>query len=72
MKLFKKLIMLSLPAFSLILFSGCAAGAATAGYALKSQCADSLTSDAEQRIVDRAKREMMAEMNLTHSSMHQE
>lgn len=42
--------------------SSCAAGAATAGYAIKAQSADGLTAPAEQRIIDRAKKEMMWEM----------
>lgn len=60
MKVFNKLVTLAM--LSLIL-SGCAAGAATAGYALKAQSSDGLTADAEQRIVDRAKREIKAEMS---------
>lgn len=48
---------------SLVILSGCAAGAATAGYALKAQSADSLTAAAEQRIVERTKREIMSEMS---------
>lgn len=52
--------------FAIVLFAaltGCAAGSATAAYSVKAQTADNLTSDAEQRIVDRAKREALAEMN---------
>lgn len=51
--------------------SSCAVGAATSatsGYAIKSQSADSLTAEAEQRIVDRTKREIMAEMNTSHQN----
>ena len=60
MKCFFKLIAL----FSVMsILSGCAAGAATAGYALKAQSADSLTASAEQRIVDRAKMEIMTELS---------
>lgn len=59
MKLFYKLMLISLSILSL---TGCAAGAATAGYALKAQSADSLTANAEQRIVERTKREIMAEL----------
>ncbi len=42
--------------------TGCAAGSATAGYALKSQSADSLTASAEERLVNRVKREIMQEI----------
>jgi hypothetical protein len=63
----RKLIALSIPTLSLALLSSCAAGAATAGYALKAQSADSLTTDAEQKIVERAKREIMNELSNTNS-----
>lgn len=62
----KKIMILSLPLVLAALFSGCALGAAsavTAGYSLKSQSADSLTVEAEQRIVDRVKREVKAEIH---------
>ena len=59
MNIVNKLMVFS---FSILILSGCAAGAATAGYALKAQSADSLTADAEQRIIDRAKREVMADI----------
>lgn len=62
MKLLNKLMMTAFSLLSLTAMSGCAAGAATAGYALKAQTADSLTASAEQKIVDRAKREAIAEM----------
>lgn len=62
MKLFAKLLTVSLSIMSLAVLTGCAAGAATAGYALKAQTADSLTAPAEQRIVDRTKMEIMTEM----------
>lgn len=45
-----------------LVVTGCAAGAATAGYAIKAQSADSLTASAEQRIVDRTKSEILAEL----------
>lgn len=47
---------------SLMFLSSCAAGSATAAYALKAQTADNLSSDAEQRIVTRAKNEVFTEM----------
>ncbi len=66
MKLFSKLIKITLPVLFVTILTGCAAGAATAGYALKAQSADSLTADAEQRIIDRAKREIIADMGNNH------
>jgi hypothetical protein len=57
----KKLSSISFALFAL-LFTGCAAGSATAGYSMKAQTADSLSTEAEQRIVDRAKSEVKAEM----------
>lgn len=45
-----------------LLLTSCAAGSATAGYALKAQTADNLSACAEQRIVDRVKNELRAEM----------
>lgn len=71
MKNLRKLMIL--PVLSLIVLSSCAvgaAGAATAGYSLKSQSADSLTAEAEQKIVDRTKREIMAEMSGNSSCVH--
>lgn len=62
MKMFNKLATLSLSVLSVAMLTGCAAGAATAGYAIKAQSADSLTASAEQRIVDRAKMEVMSEL----------
>jgi hypothetical protein len=47
---------------SLFLLTSCAAGSATAGYALKAQYADNLSACAEQRIVDRTKAEIMYEL----------
>ena len=61
MKICNKLSLFSL--LSLSILSGCAAGAATSAYSLKAQSADSLTSSAEQRIIDRAKREIREEMS---------
>lgn len=66
MKNLRKLMMLLIPVISLTVLSSCAIGAAsaaTAGYSLKSQSADSLTSEAEQRIVDRTKAEIMSELS---------
>lgn len=60
MKTVKKIILFPLASL-LLLLTGCAAGAATAGYAIKAQSADGLTTEAEQRIVDRVKREICSE-----------
>lgn len=68
MNILLKLMTLSLSIYSLAVLSGCALGAgtaATAGYSLKSQSADSLTADAEQKIVERAKKEIIAEIMST-------
>jgi hypothetical protein len=62
MKTINKLINIFLPMLSLAILTGCAAGAATAGYALKAQSADSLTAEAEQKIVERTKREILSEL----------
>lgn len=51
-------------AITLSFLTGCAAGAATAGYSLKAQTADNLSSVAEERIVERVKRELCAEFGL--------
>lgn len=45
------------------LLTGCAAGAATAGYALKAKEADYLSAQGEQRITERVKREVMLEID---------
>ena len=58
MKILSNILSFSAVALSLTTLTGCAAGAATAGYSLKSQSADSLTADAEQRLVNRIIREM--------------
>lgn len=62
MKVIKELMIISLPILSLSFLTSCAAGAATAGYALKAQSADGLTAEAEQRIINRAKAELMADI----------
>ncbi len=63
MSKFKKLVVFSFSMLTLAILTGCAAGAATAGYALKAQSSDSLTADAEKRIVDRTKAEIMTELS---------
>lgn len=58
MKMFFKMMKPFAFLLALASLTSCAAGAATAataGYSLKSQSADSLTADAEQRIVERTK-----------------
>ncbi len=45
------------------LLTGCAAGSATAGYALKAKEADYLSAQGEQRITNRVKREVLLEMS---------
>lgn len=62
MKNLKKLSIFILPVILSTILTSCAAGAATAGYALKAQSADSLTAEAEQRIIKRAKYEVLTEI----------
>lgn len=61
MKIITNLIKLFLSILALPILFSCAAGAATAGYSIKAQSADSLTASAEQRLVDRVKSEIMLE-----------
>lgn len=56
---------LLLLALTSVILTGCAAGAATAAYAVRSNTADSLTAEGEQRIIDRTRREIMAELSST-------
>lgn len=65
MKAFSKLMMISLSLLSLSTLTSCAAGSLTAGYAARSNVAESLTADGEQKIVDRTKREIASEMRAT-------
>lgn len=56
----------TLTAIALISLAGltsCAAGSATAGYALQANCADNLSAAAEARIVERAKREVLSSLS---------
>ena len=53
-----KTLSIVIPAMTLALLTGCAAGSATAGYSLKAQSADSSTSNAEQRLIEKIKREI--------------
>lgn len=62
MKNFKFIAYAVFSMFSLAFLSSCAAGSATAAYALKAQTADNLSADAEQRIVSRTKNEVLTEM----------
>jgi hypothetical protein len=63
MKLIKLALVGSFSLFTVLTMSSCAAGAATAAYAIKAQTADNLSADGEQRIVERAKREILSEMS---------
>ena len=52
-------------ALSLLILAGCAIGAgaaATSGYALKANTAEELSAAGEQRIVNRAKSEVLTEL----------
>lgn len=68
MKNLKKLSLFALPVVLSTILTSCAAGAATAGYAIKAQSADGLTAEAEQRIINRAKAEMMCDMPMRCSA----
>jgi PBP1b-binding outer membrane lipoprotein LpoB len=46
----------------MILLSGCAAGAATAGYSLRAKTADELSPAAEHRITEQIKAEVLKEL----------
>ena len=71
----KKVVKLAKPftlLIALAVLSGCAAGAATAatsGYSLKAQTADSLSAEGEQRLVERTKKEIMAELSKSSHSV---
>ncbi len=56
------LIKFALMAFSACTLQSCAAGSLTAGYAARSNVAEGLTSEGEQKIIDRAKREIRCEI----------
>ena len=62
MKTLKKLNLIFLSTISGVVLTSCAAGAATAGYSIKAQSADGLSAEAEQRIINRAKMEILAEI----------
>lgn len=66
----RQVIVFSSLTLLVLILSGCAAGsaaAATAGYSLKAQSADSLSAEAEERIVERVKREIKAELAVPHN-----
>lgn len=63
MKIFKQCAQWSSLLLILPLLTGCAAGSATAGYALKAKEADYLSAQGEQRITNRVKREIMLELS---------
>ncbi len=63
MKTFKKYAQQSSLLLILCVLTGCAAGSATAGYALKAKEADYLSAQGEQRITNRVKREVLLEMS---------
>lgn len=67
-KIFKRCKKLFGAILILPLLTGCAAGSATAGYALRAKEADYLTAEGEQRITNRVKREIMLEWNDCHSA----
>ena len=62
MKKIRKACVLSTALFAVLSLTGCAAGAATAGYSLRAKEADCLSAQGEQRITDRVKKEIMLEL----------
>jgi hypothetical protein len=62
MKIIKRRVQIFWVILVLPLLAGCAAGSATAGYALRAKEADYLTAEGEQRITNRVKREVMLEI----------
>lgn len=63
MKNITKLAHMTFASLSIMILASCAAGSATAGYSLRSQTADRLTAEGEQRIIDRTKKEIQAEQS---------
>jgi len=63
MNKFVKILRCSAVIFGMSTLTSCAAGSATAGYALKAREADCLSAKGEQRITERVKRELMLEWN---------
>lgn len=63
MKKLHKCVHIAFTIIGIATLSSCAAGAATAAYSVHAKTADGLTSEAEQRIVNRAKNEMRAELS---------
>ena len=61
MKQIGKIIGSSAALLFLSCLTSCAAGSATAGYALKAREADYLSAQGEQRITERVKREIMCD-----------
>lgn len=55
--------MFALTVFSAISLTSCAVGSATAAYAVKAHEADGLSAQAEQRVVDRVKSEIIYELS---------
>ena len=62
LKLFKNIKVIYFTIAPLLLLSGCAVGAATAAYSVKSQTADCLSSEGEERIIFKAKKEILSEI----------
>ncbi len=57
----QKISFIMLSILTTVMLSSCAAGSATAAYSVKAHEADGLSAQAEQRIVDRVKRELKCE-----------
>lgn len=63
----KKLLPLTL-ALACLMLTSCAAGSATAGYALKAQTADGLSAAAEERLIEKTKSEIYKEMGISNNA----
>jgi hypothetical protein len=72
MKNLRNFLAFIISTFSLALLSGCAAGAATAGYALRAQSADSLTAFGERALIERAKSEIYREISYSNHFAEQQ
>lgn len=63
MKKLNKIIASTLTVLTLSTLVSCAAGSATAAYSVKAHTADGLSAEAESRVVERTKRELMYELS---------
>jgi hypothetical protein len=67
-----KKVMTILSLLSLTLLSGCAVGSATSAVALRAHTADSLTAQGEARVVERARQEILRDLNYGYNVSSQQ